>query len=230
MFPAAGKESLDEFQRVCAKVNADLARFKKSPLPQLFRFVPIWLVGLILLGVAVADPVLQHFGNHTITHQHAVIALVGLAVVVMVYVIGLRVAAPLARMIAGDFNRARRLLETSSGKRRPFVTNRSYGPDRAGNFNRQNSRSIWEWKRVTKEIARRHSDRPVDLDDRFAQLNQKNDEFHRTELQRIQQAHEEVVARSRQESQGHTGQFAEARKARLALLEKNRQDALKEMS
>jgi hypothetical protein len=227
-FPGGGSESLDEFQRVCSKVNVDLARFKKSPLPQLFRFVPVWLVSLILLGVAVADPVLQHFGNRTITHQHAVIALIGLAVVLVLYVIGLRAASSLAVAVAENFNRARRLLETSSEM--AAAHHQSELERIEQEFQRTKFEVNQEWKRATKEIALRRSRRPTDLEDRIAQLNQRNDEFHQAEHQRIQQAHEEVMARLRRETQGQSGQLAESRKARRALLEDNLQNALRELA
>gem|GEM_PF-137796 len=227
-FSGGGNELLDECQRVCEKVDTDLARFKKSPLPQLFRFIPMWLVSLLLLGVAVADPVLQHFGSHALTHQHAVMALVGLAIVLVVYMIGLRVAAPLAKVIAGDFDRARRLLEAGSEK---AATHHQTELDRIEQeFQQTKFEVTQEWKRATKEIARRRTSRPVDLEGRFPRLNQRNDRFHQAELQRVQLAHEEVLAQLRQTAEVETRQIAEARKARLALLEKNFQNALNDLA
>ena len=226
-FPDGGNVLLNEFQRVHAKVNADLGRFKKFPLPQFFRFVPIWLVGLILLGVVVADPVRQHFGSHAIPHHCAIIALVTLVVMLVIYVIGLRAAAPLAKAIAGDFIRARRLLETGSEK---ITLNHQSELERMEQEFQQTKFEVnQEWKRVTKEIAHRRGSRPTDLEDRFAQLNRRNEQFYQAEFQRIQQVHEEAMARLRQEIKSQSSQLAESRRSRLAMLEKNFQDALNEL-
>ncbi len=227
-FPGGGNGLLDEFQRVAAKVNADLARFKKSPLPQFFRFVPIWLVVLILLGIAAADPVLQHFGNHAITHQRAIIALVGLAVVLVVYVIGLRAAGSLARIIAGDFNRARWLLETSSD--RATAHHQSELNRIEHQFQQTKFEVNQEWKRTTKEIARRRSSRPVDLDNRVVQLHERNERFNHAELLRRQSAQETVLAQLRQKTETEAGQLVELRRTRLALLESQQQNGLLELA
>ena len=223
-----GNELLDEFQRIAAKINTDLARFKKSPLPQIFRFVPVWFVSLILLGVAVADPVLQHFNNHAITHQHAIIALAGLAIVLAIYIIGMRLTDSLAKIIAGDFIRARRLFEASPEN---ATTHHQHELERIEREFEETKFAInQEWKRATKEIARRRSSRPTELDDRFLQLNQRNEQFYQAELQRMQQAHEETMARFRQETESDARQFVETHKFRLALLEKNFQIALEELA
>ena len=188
-----GNELLDEFQRIVFRINTDLTRFKKSPLPQIFRFVPVWFVSLILLGVAVADPLLQHFGNHAITHQHAIIALATLAVVLVVYVIGLRLTDSLAGIIAGDFIRARRLFEASPEN---ATTHHQHELERIEReFQEAKFAVNQEWKRATKEIARRRGSRPTELDDRFLQLNQRNEQFYQAELQRMQQAHGEKIQR-----------------------------------
>ena len=47
-------------QQLRQKIEAELARFKKSPLPLIFKFLPVWLVAAALLGVAAADPVGAH--------------------------------------------------------------------------------------------------------------------------------------------------------------------------
>ncbi len=223
-FAGGGNESLDEFQRVCARVSADLARFKKSPLPQLFRFVPVWLVGLVLLGVAVADPVRQHFGSHVITHQYAIIALVALAMMLVIYVIGLRASSSLAKTLAGDFNHARRLFETGSEKAATYHQSELNRIEQE--FQQTKFAVNQEWKRATKEIARRRSSPPTGLEDRFAELNRRNKRFHQAELQRIQLAHEQVLTQLRSEAESQARQLAALRTERQVLRDKHSQDAL----
>ena len=44
----------EDFQRLLKKSGEDVARFKKFPLPASFRFVPVWLVTILLLAVGAA--------------------------------------------------------------------------------------------------------------------------------------------------------------------------------
>ena len=40
-----------ELQKLQGKISGDLARFGKFPLPMIFRFLPVWLLAVLLLGV-----------------------------------------------------------------------------------------------------------------------------------------------------------------------------------
>ena len=90
-----------QLQKIQTKISADLARFGKFILPKFFKFVPFWLLVIILLGVAAADPVLVHFGRSGISHFDAGMALAGLVLVTIVYIFGGSRAAPLAKTMAG---------------------------------------------------------------------------------------------------------------------------------
>ena len=216
-FAGGGNESLDELQRVSGKLNGNLARFRELSLPKFFRFVPVWLAIVVLLGTALAVPVLRHFGNQTLTPPHAVIALAGLAVVLVVYAIGLRAAAPLAKVIAEDFVRARNLLQ--AGAEKAAVEHQSDLERIEQEFQQRKNETNQEWKRASKEIGRRRYSQPTDLDDRDARLKEKNEYFRHSQLQRLQSAHEEKMARLREEAGEQARKLADARQARLAKLE-----------
>jgi DNA segregation ATPase FtsK/SpoIIIE-like protein len=227
-FPAGGNESLDELQRISGKLNGNLARFKEFPLPKIFRFVPIWLLSAVLLGFALAVPVLQKFGNHSLPPLHAIIALAGLAVVLVVYVIGLRAATPLAKIIAGDFIRARNLLQAGSEKE---AAEHQAELERIEQEFQQRKNAInQEWKKASKEIGRRRYSQPTDLDDRDAQLKEKNEYFRHSQLQRLQSAHEEKMSRLREEAGDQARRLAEARDSRLAKLENDFQSSWQKLT
>jgi len=98
----------------------------KFPLPKLFKFIPIWLVAVLLLGVASADPVLAHFHRTGISHLQAGAALAGFFVVAIIFFIGGRSAAPLAKTIGGDLARMRRQFDAClENPPRIFSRNRS---------------------------------------------------------------------------------------------------------
>ena len=216
-FTGSGNESLDELQRVSEKLNGDLARFKKNPLPLVFRFVPIRTVAGLLLGLAVLHPILAHFNRQDISALQAGASLAGLAVVLVIYAIGLRAAAPLAKVIAGDFVRASNLLQTGSEK--AAAEHQSELQWIEEEFQGRKNEINQEWKRASKEIGRRRYSQPTDLDDRDARLKEKNEYFRHSQLQRLQSAHEEKMSRLRQEATDQARQLSEGRDARLAKLE-----------
>jgi ABC-type multidrug transport system fused ATPase/permease subunit len=222
-----GNESLDEFQRLAAKLEADLNRFKQSLLPQIFRFVPLWLATVLLLGVVAADLVLHHFGKNIITHQHAAIALAVLVIIVVVYVIGLRSASSLAKVIAGDFIRARHLVTSSFDE--AAAHHQSEQARIENDFQETKNAINQEWKRATKEIAQSRNIRPSAVIERSTRLHQKNEQFYQSELQRLQRAHEDIMAQFRQQAEDQTRQLIEARKLKMAQLEADFQNGWRKL-
>ncbi|HZI33115.1 MAG TPA: hypothetical protein VFF11_12300, partial [Candidatus Binatia bacterium] len=222
-----GSEMLDELQRLSAKIDGDLNRFKKFPLPQIFRFIPIWLAVVVLAGIAIANPVLTHFGRHFITQLHAIISLSVLALVLAAYWLGMRAATPLARVIAGDFVRARSLLDASWDQAAAFHQAEQQRIETE--FLETKNAVNQEWKRMSKEIVQLRNRRPTELEDRIARLYQQNEEYHRAELQRMQQAHEESMAQMRQEAGQQAKQLAEAHQASLARRESDFQAAWQQL-
>lgn len=217
-----GNPVLDEVQRLSAKIEADARRFKKSPLPQIFRFLPIWLIAVVLLGIAVADPVSAHFGKHAITHQHAVIALAAFALVLAVYFLGRRAATPLAKIIAGDFIRARGLLDAGSEQAAAHHQREQERIEKE--FQETKNAVNQEWKRLTREIVQLRSSSPVETESRAAQLQQRNERFHQAELERMQPAHEQVMAQLRLAAEAQAKQLAETRGQAKSRLESNFQN------
>ncbi len=217
-----GNQALDEVQRLSSKIGSDVSRFKKSPLPQIFRFLPLWLLVVVLLGIALADPVLGHFGNHVITHQYAVAALVAFAAVLAVYFLGMRAATPAARVIAGDFVRARGLLEASLEQAAAHYQREQERIETE--FQETKNAVNQEWKRLTKELAQLRGSSPVETENRAARLRQRNAQFQRAELARMQPAHEKIMAQLRLGFEAQARQLAEARQQAQARLEGNFQN------
>jgi hypothetical protein len=57
----------EELQRLESKIHDDLDQFQKIPLPRIFKFLPVSLVVVLLLGAIAAAPVLQYFGRNTVS-------------------------------------------------------------------------------------------------------------------------------------------------------------------
>ncbi len=216
-----GNNILDEAQQIIGKVEADLARFKKLLLPKLFRFCPIWLWILILAGIAVADPVLHHFGHPTITHLHAIISLGLLAGVFGLYGMGMQSAKALAMGIANQVVRARHLLASS-----PELINAYYQQEQQrirAEFQATKDRVNLEWKRLSKEIAQARISSPVDTDNRAEFLHQENERLKQLTLERKTRAHEARMTQMRQDAINQAKQLNETRNASQMRLEGNYQ-------
>ena len=135
----------------------------------------------------------------------------------VIYVIGLRAAAPLAKIIAGEFVRARSLLQAGSEKAAAEYQSDLERIEQE--FQQRITETNQAWKRASKEIGRRRYSQPTELDDRDARLKERNEYFRHSQLQRLQSAHEEKMSRLREEATDQARQLADARQARLARLE-----------
>jgi hypothetical protein len=216
-FPGGRNETLAEFQRVSAKLTEDLKRFKKMPLPLLFRFAPLWLWSLFLLGIVATQQGLQHFGNHTLTPTHAIVALAGLAGVVAAYLLGRRSATPLAMALAKDFARARQLMSALGEK---MTAQHQAEQERIEAEFQQTKKAVNQtWKQATKDILHRRDHYQTELENRVFQLQQKSQQLHQVKLQRKQNIHNEVTARLQREKDTEARQLTEAHQAQQARLD-----------
>jgi DNA segregation ATPase FtsK/SpoIIIE, S-DNA-T family len=211
----------EEFQRLEAKVQEDLKRFQKFPAPQIFRFFPLWLVSVLLLGVAVSVPVLQHFGRHWISPSVAIACLVALAVVWIFYWFGTRAAQPLAIVIADNLAKLRCMLDDCLGK------NESHHTAEQQRIKDEFDATIralnHEWKQQNRQLVSVRGDRPMSVDEKAARVAQKNEAMHRIEMERFKQRQAGDTARFQQEMLAETRQSDETHKAKMAELERQSQ-------
>ncbi len=91
--------------------GAALDRFRRSPVTQLFRWLPIWFVALVLLGLYAGAPfILQQIGGGRVPlpeAQHGILITLGL--VVLLYLFGHWRSKPFANQIAANLQRFRQL-------------------------------------------------------------------------------------------------------------------------
>jgi hypothetical protein len=206
-----------ELQKLQGKIATDLARFGKFPLPKIFKYLPVWLLAVLLLGVAAADPVLSHFGKNPISHLEAGLALAAFFLVVVVYFLGGRAAAPLANVIAGDLAKTRRLFEVCIEK---SATHLQSEQERIKNEFEEAKRTInQQWRQAVRGISSLRGEQPAVMADKAARVAQKNEQWHRAELERIQQRHEKTAAQLKAADHEQIRQITEAHKAGMAQIE-----------
>ena len=216
-----------EFQKLQAKVSGDVGRFRKLPLPLLFKFLPVWLLAAVCLGGVAANPVLAYFHRNDVTQLEAGIALAAFFLVIVIYFIGGHLSAPLAKTIAGDLARMRRLFDVCSEKSVAHLKSESARIEKE--FETAKNNFNHEWRQAVREISDSRSTNSKVISEKAARIVQKNDRWHRTQLERIQPRHAEVMARLRAEDSAQARQIAEAYKTKTAQLEGEHQQRWREL-
>lgn len=225
---ADNADLLAAFQRAGGRLDEGLARFRRLPAPQLFRFLPAWLIIAVLIGVALANPILHRYGNEAISQRDAIYALGAAVLVLAAYLIGGRFAFPLAGSVAAEFIKLRRLREygfEQAARRHEFELGRI-----ETEFEETKARINQDWKIATKELARLRSSSPLDSDVRQARLHQKNEQCLQGGVERLEQKHAKVMAHLRQEADARRRELADSRKTRIAKLEAGFADGWTQLS
>jgi hypothetical protein len=214
-------------QALQQKITDELAHFKKLPLPLLFRFLPVWLPGALLVCVAAADPVGAHFGRHLVSHTGAGVALAGLAAVLVIYFVGAKLAAPAAAGLAGDLARARRLFETCVDKSSAFLESEQ-GRIRS-EFETAKNAFNHEWRQATRDIINRRGVEPAVVNDKASRIHGRNERQRSARDERLQKGHAAAVAALKAADQIQFNELAEAHKARMRKFEDEHQQRWQEL-
>jgi len=206
-----------EFQRLQKKIEGDLARFRKLPLPLVFRLLPIWLVTVLALGVVAAFFVLPKFHVDVITNLHAGIAGGVLVIFWILYFVGIRTAAPPAKTIAADLAKAGRLLDTAAEKAEVHFAKEQERIN--AEFEASVQTFNQEWREATRSAVDLRGSRPVSVDEKAARIFEKNEKFHRARLEQIEKDHAANLDRLHEESGADARNFSESHAAKMAKLD-----------
>ena len=216
-----GNAMLDEAEQASVSIRAGLVRFKKNFVPQFFRFAPLWLWFLVLIGLAVAGAAARHFGHPFIPTPVEFGAIVALAVMLAVYILGTKSARPDAQSIANDFLRAKLLIDGAPDQSALWLQNEQTRIE--NEFAETKANVNQEWKRETREITQARNRRPVDFDERIAKLKARNEAFAAAQLQRRAQQHESQSAQLRLAAAQQKQVLVSSHQEKLARLEQEHQ-------
>jgi hypothetical protein len=206
----------EELGRLESKTRADLSRFQKLLIPKILKYLPVWLVSLLLLGLAAAVPVLQRFGVQAIPSWAAIASLVAVVCVWIFYLVGMRAVAPLATEIAGSLGKSRRLLDACFEK---AGTHHESEQQRIKEQFAATIRALnQEWKQQTKGLAGQRITRPGEVDEKARRLVLKNEELLRTGLEKVQRGQMDAATQFRQDAEAQGRQFGEAHNTKMAEL------------
>jgi S-DNA-T family DNA segregation ATPase FtsK/SpoIIIE len=211
----------EELQRLESKIREDLDQFQQIPLPRIFKFLPISLVVLLLLCAVAAVPVLQHFGRNTVSWLETGPAAIVLVAVLFLYLKGRRAATPAASVIAGQLGKARQLLDACSQKKAEYYQREQ---DRIyAEFDTTTRNLNQEWKQTVRQIVSTRGDRPMEVDQKALRAAQKNEQYLRAGLERVERQHTDKVAGLQAETGAQAGQLADAHAWKLANLKSQHQ-------
>ena len=217
----------NELQKIQAKISGDLGRFGNFTLPKFFKFVPFWLLAIVLLGVVAADPVLVHFGRNVISHLEAGIALTVLLAVVIIYFLGGRSAAPLAGVIAGDLAKMRRFSDACADK---SAAHFQHEQERIKNeFETSRQTFNQEWRQAVRDIGQVRGEQPTAMSAKASRLLQKNEQWRQRELRRLQERHDEARIHLKEKDAAQVRQLTEAYKTLTAQIESDHQARWREL-
>jgi len=206
------------FEDLEKRLGDDLTRFKKNLLPVIFRFLPLWLWGLLLLGFAAAVAALRHFGvkGADAVPQPAVIgAVAAFGVILIVHFLGGRRLMPAAVAIAGNLVRTARFLDTAAQK-----AELHYQQEQArikSEFDTAINNINLEWRQATRRARTAQS--AVEVDVRAAKIIQKNEKKHRARFEQLEKKRAENLHRIQEQSNDEGRRFFEAQAANMARLE-----------
>jgi hypothetical protein len=203
----------EEFQRLQKKSGGDVAQFKKFPLPGIFKFLPIWLLTILLLAAGAAAFVLPRFNVKMISAPESGMALGALVVVWVLYVLGIRAATPLAKIIAADLAKARRVLDAAAEKAELRYT-QDQERIRAEFVNAVRDLNQ-EWRDAVRGAMELRGARPVSSDEQAQRASQTNERLHRDRLAKIETDHTATLARLHEESEAEAKTLSETLAARL---------------
>ncbi|HEY1787451.1 MAG TPA: FtsK/SpoIIIE domain-containing protein [Verrucomicrobiae bacterium] len=196
--PFDGDEFFARLGRLQSQIESDLKKFETALLPRLLRFVPIWPLAIVLLGGAVAGPVLAHFGSHVVPAPVAIAALAAFAILLVLSFLAAGAAAPAAAAVADYFVKAREMLDGGPEKIELFYQQEQerIQAEFQANEHALNQR----WKEGARNLARLGTSLPMQVDDKALRIHQKNLARGKNKLALIDTQHEEAMSRMQAEN------------------------------
>jgi hypothetical protein len=199
------------------KTGEDVGQFKKFPLPKIFKFAPIWLLTILLLAAGAAAFVLPRFNVKVVSVPESGVALGALVAVWAVYLWGIRGATPLAKNIAANLAKARRVLDAAAEKAESSYQREQ---ERIHAEFEQTVRNLnQEWRQAVRGAMELRGARPVSSDEQAQRASQKCEQLHRARLAQLEKDHAANIARLREESEIEAKNFSETLATRMAKLE-----------
>ncbi|MDB6068246.1 MAG: segregation ATPase, FtsK/SpoIIIE family [Pedosphaera sp.] len=201
------QQLLKQLGALLVKTRGELDRFRKSPLPVLFKYLPVWLL-VVLCPVAL---VLQHFQFAPISQPVAISVTGALLALIVLRYIGRQQAGPSAAGIARALVKARGLHDAGFEK---CETRYHQDVERARNEFQSTTQTIdQQLKLALKENVGMKGDFRERVDEKTVRIAAKNETIHRAKMEQLQRDHTAAVEVMKLGAEARerelTGRFAE---------------------
>jgi S-DNA-T family DNA segregation ATPase FtsK/SpoIIIE len=208
---------LDELLRLEKKTGEDIGRFRTLFPAAIFRFLPIWLWGVLLLGFAAVVPALPQLGVKNVPMFYAGISAGAFVLVLVAYFVGRQQGGARAQGIAGNLAKSRWLLGACAekAKTRAQQEHQRLRNETADAIQAMNQR----WKHSVKEAIELRGTRPAKVDEKAHRAFQKNEQLHEASLRRLDRDHSQTMGRLRSEADAQSKELAETHRAKIGRLE-----------
>ena len=209
----------ERLQKIHAETTADLARFRKNPITAIFRFLPFWLlIMLVLAGITGLVGIHQGWAGKLTDSAPAALLAVSVLLLVLREVGG-RQQAELATKIAAALAQARRLdaacFEKSNA--RLVQDQAQVQTDYQDTVNNLNQR----WKNLTRDTIQERGDRPVETDAQAQRIYQKCEQLQVRQLQKMERDEKEALALLQLSKQTHENRLNTEHATQTARLERD---------
>jgi DNA segregation ATPase FtsK/SpoIIIE, S-DNA-T family len=222
--PADEQRLFEEFRQLEAKTRDELDRFEIIPLPRLFKYLPLWLLTLLLALAFGAWVLLQTrpaLNFDACRMPGSVLGLVWLALLV-IHQWGKRPAAPGAKSIAANLARARQLHDRSleQAEQRWQQEQERIQKD----FDRASRSLTQEWKQTVREALDTRSARAQTVDEKASRVLLANELDYRAKLKRMASLHADSLARLKEAGEARARELAATHSDKMARLEAEQQN------
>jgi hypothetical protein len=175
-----------------SKIVTDLNKFDSVLLPRLLRYVPIWPVAIVLLGIAIAGLVF-----HVVSVPVATAALAVCAILLVLSFVAAGAAAGAAATVADHFVKAHEMLDGGAEK---IELHYQQEQERIqAEFQANEVALNQRWKEGARNLARLGTSLPMQVDDKALRIHQKNMAAGAKKLERIETQHHETMERKQAE-------------------------------
>lgn len=203
-------QGLEALQTLAATSSQTVARLGRLPGPALFKYVPVWLLGLLWAvmvgGLAFG---LQWLGVPTVSYGHAALAgLVGWGLLALLYQLGRHQGQPLVRQIAQALEQARRLQAACSEQATERHAQELTRIEQQAELQRQALNQQWE--AAVAEAEQRRATWPQMMEQKAAWVAAHHEELARARLQQLEQDRAAALEALRAESQARKQQLIQA--------------------
>jgi len=208
---------LEELNRLEKKIGDDIGRFRGLFPALIFRILPIWLWGVLLLGFAAVVPVLPQMGIKNVPILYAGISAGVFVLVLIAYIIGGSQGSTLAKEIAGNLAKSRWLLAAclEKAKTRNQQEQVRLRNETADSIAAMNAR----WKQSVKDAIELRGSRPVKVDEKAHRAFALNEEMRDKRLRTIGSERTQTLARLRSSADAAARELSDTHRAKIGRLE-----------